>query len=106
MKEKPNPPPQINELFPKIIHCLERGLFRQSKHAIERESERKILLPDVLYVLKTGYHEKRKTAFDEIFQTWKYAIRGKTLDEIDIRVIIAFDETEMMIITVMHVVRS
>lgn len=92
--------------LPWIRACIELGRYRQSKHAIDRELERTIGLPDVLYVLKNGYHEKQKTSFDEAFQTWKYAIRGKTLDEIDIRIIIAFDDNEMMIITVMHVVRG
>ena len=96
----------MDELFPEIRDCIDEGLYRQSKHAIERELERTIDLPDVLYVLKNGYHEKQKTSFDEAFQTWKYAVRGKTLDEIDIRIIIAFDENEMMIITVMHVVKG
>lgn len=99
-------PSQLTDLFSKIHHCIDRGLYRQSKHAIERELERKIVLLDVLYVLKHGYHEKRKTSFDETFQTWKYAVRGKTLDDIDIRIIIAFDDTGMLIITVMHVVRG
>lgn len=106
MKDKTKRPPQLDELFPKIRNCLDKGLYRQSKHAIERELERKIDLPDVLYVLKNGYHDKRKTSFDEVFQTWKYAIRGKTIDEMDIRIIIAFDETGMLIITVMHVVKG
>ena len=59
---------------------------------MDRLLEREIELPDVLYVLKNGYHEKRKTTFDEVFQSWKYAIRGKTLDELDIRIILAFEE--------------
>ncbi len=99
-------PAQLVELFPKILACIDKGFYRQSKHAIERELQRKINLPDVLYVLKNGFHEKQKTSFDEVFETWKYAIRGKTLDEFDIRIIIAFDDTEMMIITVMHVVKG
>jgi|ERR1700733_5428616 len=106
MKDKAKRPSQFDDLFPKIRHCLDMGLYRQSRHAIERELERKIDLPDVLYVLKNGYHEKRKTSFDEAFQTWKYAIRGKTLDEIDVRIIIAFDDSGMMIITVMHVLKG
>lgn len=103
MKNKTTRPSRLDDLFPKIHYCVSLGLYRQSRHAIGRELERKINLSDVLYVLKNGYHEKRKTSFDETFQTWKYAIRGKTLDEMDIRVIIAFDDTGMMIITVMHV---
>ena len=79
---------------------------RQSKHALDREAERRIILSDVVYVLKNGYHEKQKTSFDEVFLTWKYAIRGKTLDNLDIRVIIAFAADGMLIITVMHVVKG
>lgn len=91
--------------FPRIRDCIEKGIYRQSKHAIDRKIERNIDLPDVLYVLKNGYHEKQKTSFDEAFQTWKYAIRGKTSDRLDIRIIIAFDEEGMLIITVMHVLK-
>jgi hypothetical protein len=69
MKDKRNRPFQLNELFPKIRQCLDEGLYRQIKHAFERELERKIGLPDVLYVLKNGYDEKQKTSFDERFQT-------------------------------------
>lgn len=96
-------PSQLSEIFPKIDDCIEKGWYRLSRHAIDRKIERSIELPDMLYVLKNGYHEKQKTYFDEIFQTWKYAIRGKTIDKLDIRIIIAFDENEMLIVTVMHV---
>lgn len=105
MIDKSKRPAQLEELFSKIRECIEKGSVRQSKHAINREIERNIDLPDVLYVLKNGYHEKQKTSFDEAFQTWKYAIRGKTLEAMDIRIIISFDEAEMMIITVMHVTK-
>lgn len=106
MKNTRKRPSQLEELFSKIRSCIDQGIYRQSKHAIERELEREITLPDVLYVLKNGYHEKQKTSFDEVFQTWKYAIRGKTIDKIDIRIIIAFDEDGMMIITVMRIARG
>ncbi len=57
-------------------------------------------------MLKNGYHEKQKTSFDEVFQVWKYAVRGKTLDGFDIRIIITFDEDGMLIITVRHVLKN
>ncbi|HEV8051140.1 MAG TPA: DUF4258 domain-containing protein, partial [Parachlamydiaceae bacterium] len=106
MKDKSKRPSQLDELFPKIRDCIDKGSYRQSKHAVERKIERCIDLPDVLYVLKNGYHEKQKTSFDETFNAWKYAIRGKTLDNIDIRIIIAFDDNDMLIITVMHVLKT
>lgn len=96
-------PKQIVHLSEKIRDCIENDRYTQTKHALERESERSIDLRDALYVLKTGHHEKNKTTFDEIFQSWKYAIRGKTLDDLDIRVIVTFDEDGMLIIAVMHV---
>lgn len=97
-------PSQLDELFPVIRNCLENGQYRLTKHAIDRQTERAIDLPDVLYVLRTGYHERQKTTFDETFQCWKYAIRGKTVDDVDVRIIIAFDPEDMLIITVMRVI--
>lgn len=73
-------------------------------HALIRQYERKITVADVVHVLKTGYEDKKKTCFDENNSSWKYAIRGKTkIDAHDIRVIVAFDEFGILIITVMHV---
>ncbi len=72
-------------------------------HALERENERKIDLMDALFVLKNGYHEKSKTNYDEIFKSWKYAIRGATIDGNHIRVIVTFSEDNLLIITIMHV---
>ena len=103
MKKKARPQ-QIENLCDRICECVENDQYTQTKHALQRESERSIELSDALYVLKMGYHEKRKTTFDEAYGAWKYAIRGFTLDDLDIRVIIAFDEDNMLIITVMHVI--
>lgn len=65
-----------------------------------------ITLPEALHILKTGYEEKSKDSFDNEWNTWKYAIRGKAIrDEREIRIIVAFDENEMLVITVMHVER-
>lgn len=96
-------PSQIADLHKKICECIDKGNYVHSKHALERQESRNIGLEDALYVLRNGRHERGKTSFDEIFQSWKYAIRGQTLDKDDIRIIIAFDEFGMLIITVMHV---
>lgn len=55
MPEKPKRLPQLPELFPKIRYCIENELYRESRHARERQVEREIALPDVLFVLKHGY---------------------------------------------------
>lgn len=63
-----------------------------------------ITLPETLHILETGYEEKRKSSFDITNNTWRYAIRGKTIrDELDVRVIVAFDKNNMLIITVMYI---
>ncbi|MBA2367796.1 MAG: hypothetical protein H0V82_02085 [Candidatus Protochlamydia sp.] len=55
-------------------------------------------LPETLYVLETGYEEKRKITFDADYHIWKYAIRGKSIRDKVIRIIVAFDEDEMLVI--------
>lgn len=100
IKEKP---PQVDKLFDFIGAHLDAGRYRLSIHAFERQYQREIQLPDILHVLRFGWHEKQKTRFDEVFKKWKYSIRGETLNRSPVRVIIAFDDTEMLVITVMHV---
>lgn len=92
-------PPQIENLLDVIKRYLKEGNFRFSKHAITRRKERSISPQDAKYVLRTGYHEKKKTTFDKLNKAWKYAIRGKTIDNQEIRVVVAIVE-EAVIITV------
>jgi hypothetical protein len=97
-------PEKITNVLIKIKECIEKGNYFVTSHAFTRQSERLINLPESLHILETGYEEKKKTRFDTDHNTWKYAIRGKTIrDELDVRVIVAFDENAMLIITVMHV---
>lgn len=51
-------------------------------------------------VLMNGHHEKRKDKFRDEFSNWAYAIKGKTIDNRKLRVIVSFDSDGMMIITV------
>lgn len=103
VKKKKNPA-KLENLLDKIKECIEKGEYILTSHALERQVERAINLPAVLHVLKTGYEEKNKTFFDSDYNTWKYAIRGKIIrDDLDVRVIVAFDDCNMLIITVMYV---
>lgn len=84
-----------------MLDKIDREAYRLSKHAIEQQRIRHIDLPDILYVLKNGIHEVEKTTLTSD-QIWKYAIRGKTEDLQEIRVIIAFS-FDMIIVTVIDV---
>ena len=73
MTAKKRPEKCINVLS-KIKECLETGRYFVTTHAFIRQGERLISLPESLYVLETGYEEKKKTRFDADHCTWKYAI--------------------------------
>lgn len=96
--------PKIKNLLEKIKDCIEQKRYTHTEHAHVRQKERTITLAEVTHVLLTGYEEKSKTRFDERYNTWNYSIRGKTnIDKSDVRVIVAFDDLGMLIITVMCV---
>ncbi|HXF28233.1 MAG TPA: DUF4258 domain-containing protein, partial [Chlamydiales bacterium] len=73
-----------------------RVLFTQ--HAIQRRDERGILVSDVLEVLETGYHEKRKDEYKVEFKSWNYAICGKTFEDDELRIAVYFDNDLLMIV--------
>jgi Domain of unknown function (DUF4258) len=97
-------PVRSANLLAEIKNCIESGKYILTKHALDRQKERSINLTETLYILRNGKEEKQKTRFDKDQNVWKYAIEGKTLiEQINARVIVAFDENSMLIITVMKV---
>lgn len=89
-------------ILQKIKEHIRKGTYVLVKHAIQRQEERGIKLPDVLRVLEHGRHERDKDIFDTKSQGWRHAIRGTTINRIDLRVIVAF-QVEMVIITVIRI---
>jgi hypothetical protein len=85
-----------------ILKHLENETFVLTKHAAEEQKNDKIDLQDVLDVLRSGTHEREKTGFDNKYQIWKYAIRGKIESLDQVRIIVSFPEKLMMIITVIR----
>jgi hypothetical protein len=100
---KPIIPAQTKSLLEAVKESIVTESYRFSAHAVQRGKERLISYQDALYVLANGVHEEKKTSFDFKRKTWKYAIRGKTTDGFDTRVIVAF-EKGMVIITVISLV--
>ena len=78
--------------------------FISTVHAMDRKSQRSITLQQIKYVLCHGRHEKSKDKYDESYSAWNYAIRGLTFDDIDLRVIVSFnEEDDLLIITAFEV---
>ena len=69
-------------------------------HALQRIKEREVTFLEVRQVLRTGFHEKRKDAFKEEHNSWNYSVRGKTIDKRNLRIVVSFDEDDMLVITV------
>jgi len=74
-----------------------------TEHAKLRMRERGILKADVMYVLLYGFHEKTKDTFHNTNYAWSYAIRGKSEDARDIRVIVSFEANCLFLITVIEI---
>ncbi len=89
---------KIPNLLKRVRECVEAGRYRITIHADQRMSERNVTLPEVLYVLKAGWHEKRKDRYEESFESWNYAIRSQTIDDRSLRAVVAFDATEQVVL--------
>lgn len=90
---------KIDRLLDKISECLDAGRYLDTRHAQDRSQTRAITRPEIVYVLRYGFHEKKKDKFESRYDTWNYAVRGKTVDKRELRIIVSFDENNMLIIT-------
>ena len=80
-----------------------KGAYVISNHAKLRQGERCFSIGDIRNIIDTGYHEKRKDEYKEEYADWNYAIRGKTLDNDQARICIAFAEKKhFVVITVIR----
>jgi hypothetical protein len=89
---------KVDDLLADVARHLDDDAYALSQHARERMAERDIDLPEVTYVLRNGWHEKRKDAYQEPYQSWNYAVRGKTVDSRELRIVVSFDE-DMLVVT-------
>ncbi len=93
---------KIPDLLKRVRMCIESGNYKFTNHALERKLERSLNFPDILYVLKNGCHESAKDSWDELFNTWNYSIRGHSIGGQSIRVIVSFEPSTMLVITVIR----
>jgi len=96
-------PDKIENVAELAKNLIQKGAFVISKHAKLRQGQRHLTPGDIKNIINTGYHEKRKDEFKDEHSDWNYAIRGKTLDEEQARVCIAFTEkSHFVVITVIR----
>ena len=73
-------------------------------HATQRKGDRTVIDPEIGSIISNGYWEWRKDEFKPGYNNWNYAIRGKTRDDRELRIVITFEEEEdgelLLIITV------
>jgi hypothetical protein len=87
------------DLISEIRACVDESRYFDTRHAAERQSQRQITRPGILFVLKYGHHEKAEDKFDEAFKALNYSVRGRTVDRRELRIIVSFDQSGMLIIT-------
>jgi hypothetical protein len=92
-------PPKLLALMPAVHMALDQGRYLYSNHAMDRQNQRRINRAEVLQVLRTGHHEKAKDTYDAAHKAWNYAVRGKSLDLRELRIVVSFDQAGMLIIT-------
>ena len=56
-------PSKIIGILEKAKECMESGRYYDTTHATLRKSQRRINLAHVFYVIRHGYHEKRKDQY-------------------------------------------
>lgn len=93
---------KIKNVLTLIRYKAHKGEFIVLPHAITRQIQRNISIPDIIRVLTTGWHESKKDEYKDEYQSWNYAIRGKTIDNRELRIAVSFDENNMLIVTVIH----
>lgn len=76
------------------------GKYIYTGHAQDRLQQRDVTRLEVKQIIKNGHHEKKKDQFDDTLNEWNYSIKGKTIDQRKLRVIISFDKNGMLIITI------
>ena len=95
-------PKKKNNLMSSVKKRAESGDFVLMPHAVERRYQRSISIADIVYVLSNGWHESKKDDFREEFDEWNYSIRGKTVDNRQLRIVVSFDENNLLVVTVIH----
>lgn len=92
-------PPKVKYLIEIARQAVQDGHLLYSAHANERMAQRNIIKPEVEYILSKGHHEPKKDKFNTEFESWDYAIKGKTIDGRNLRIVIAVISPNVLVVT-------
>ena len=92
-------PAKHTDALAKARKCLKSGRYYDTRHAVDQKNARAISLLEVQMIIETGFWEKRKDEYKPEYEAWSYSIRGKTIDNRDLRIIISFDKEVLLFIT-------
>jgi hypothetical protein len=92
-------PVKAKDILKQTHEAVKKGSILYSAHANERMLERKILRPEIEFILSNGHHEIRKDKYNEDFESWDYAIKGTTVDGRALRIIVAIVQPNIFVIT-------
>ncbi len=93
-------------LLAKIRLCIESDQYKLSRHFLQRQKERQVTLAEALHVLRHGYHDASKDEWDNRFQSWKYAIQGRSLEGRQLCIAITFFQKENMLLLTTYEVKK
>lgn len=91
-----------DELIPFIRDSVDSGKYRESHHQrVENIGKpgHDVTRQEIEQVLLAGHREPSRDRF-EPYNTWSYAIRGRTIDKRDIRVAVTIYEGMLYIMSV------
>lgn len=89
--------PKVPDLMPLVHGHLAAGSYVLTIHGKQREAER-ATIQEIEEALRDGHWDKSNDRFDDL-EGWSYAVKGKTHGGRRLRVVIAFEES-MLIVTV------
>lgn len=88
-------------LMARIQSALSRN-YVNTNHADQRSTQRTISTSDIHDVLTNGQHEVGRDRYEEKNQVWTYAVRGHTQDGKDLRVVVCFNRSLLVVRTVVR----
>jgi hypothetical protein len=89
------------ELLDRVATSIGSGDYVILPHARQRCTERDVSAPDIEEALTRGRHVPRRDRYDDLYRSWSYGFEGPSIDEVPLRVIVAFED-QMLVVTVVR----